>query len=280
MTLPAPLVAALRKSEQGHKFTHGHLLVLAGGVGRGGAARLAARAGLRIGAGVVTLACPPAAVLENAARLDAIMLQPLRDAAGLVRVLDDSRFTALCLGPALGLGAREEDLVLCALGANRPAVLDADALTLLAGNAQLRAALHGSCVLTPHMGEFARLFPDLAATLPEAPEARLGCLGIAAARLGCVVVLKGPHTLIAAPDGKTAQAIATGVNAVPWLATAGAGDVLAGMIAGLLARGFCPTDAALVGSTLHQSAAREFGPGLIAEDLPDLIPSALRALGV
>lgn len=280
MTLPAPLVKALRKSEDAHKFTHGHLLVLSGGVGHGGAARLAARAGLRIGAGVVTLACPPAALLENALRLDAVMVRRLRDGAGLTDVLQDLRITALCLGPALGLGEREGGLVHNALAAGRPTVLDADALTLLARSDRLRDSLHAQCVLTPHTGEFARLCPDLAHDLTDNGTARLDRVKAAAARLGCVVLLKGPVTLIAAPQGSTATANATGENAVPWLATAGAGDVLAGLIAGLLARGFAPLDAASGGALIHQAAARLFGPGLIAEDLPDLIPAILRASGV
>lgn len=272
--LPPAMVAALRKPEAEHKFDHGHALVLGGGVGRGGAARLAARAALRVGAGLVTLGCPPAAMIENAARLDAVMLRPLRDPAALDAVLTDTRITALCLGPALGLGAREQGLVASALGARRAVVLDADALTLLARLPDLRAALHPDCILTPHDGEFARLCPDLV-DAPRAQAARR-----AAERLGCVVVLKGAQTCIAAPDGQVVTAAATGDLAAPWLATAGSGDVLAGIITGLRARGFAPLDAAQGGALLHQAAARAFGPGLIAEDLPDLLPQVLRAAGV
>lgn len=280
MTLPDPLISALRKSEQAHKFTHGHLVVLSGGVGRGGAARLAARAGLRIGAGVVTLACPPAAILENAMRLDAILLRTLRGSSDLELVLGDARVTALCLGPALGLGPREDALLTTALTAKRPLVLDADALTLLAQSEAARAKLHDACVLTPHLGEFTRICPDLAMDLPEETSARMQSVKQAAARLGCVVLLKGPTTLIATPQGATAQASATGAQAVPWLATAGAGDALAGLIAGLMARGVPALDAAWGGALIHQAAARLFGPGLIAEDLPDLIPHVLRESGV
>jgi ADP-dependent NAD(P)H-hydrate dehydratase / NAD(P)H-hydrate epimerase len=276
MTLPAPVVAALRKHEQAHKYSHGHLLVLSGGVGRGGAARLAARAALRIGAGVVTIACPPAALQENAARLDAIMLRPLRDADQLAALLGDDRINALCLGPGLGLGARETALVGGALAAGRACVLDADALTLLAASDELRAALHPACVLTPHAGEFTRLCPDLASEAITRVEA----VTTAAERLGCVVLLKGAETVLASPDGATATASATGDAAAPWLATAGSGDVLAGIIAGLLARGFTPMDAGLTGALVHQAAARLFGPGLIAEDLPELIPQVLRASSV
>lgn len=280
MTLPPNFVAALRKSEHAHKFSYGHLLVLGGGVGRGGAACLAARAGLRVGAGVVTVACPPAALQENAARLDAIMLRAVRDGAGLTGVLSDDRINALCLGPALGLGTREEALVASALSARRPCVLDADALTLLARSSVLRAALHPFCVLTPHSGEFARLCPDLAEDIPHDADARMGRVVQAAMRLGCVVMLKGAETLVAAPNGQALHAAATGDMAAPWLATAGSGDVLAGIIAGLLARGWAPLDAAYGGAMIHQAAARLFGAGLIAEDLPDLIPQVLRMSGV
>ena len=271
MTLPDTYAALLSKSEDGHKYRYGHALVLAGGVGRGGAARLAARAALRIGAGLVTLACPAAALQENAARLDAIMVRPLRDTAPLGQVLADTRISALCLGPGMGLGAREEALLAAALSAARPCVLDADALTLLARADHLRKMLHPACVLTPHDGEFARLCPDLSG--PD--RARR-----AATRLGCVVVLKGARTEIAAASGECLSATATGSHAAPWLATAGSGDVLAGMIAGLLARGIAPLLAAHAAALLHQAAGRALGPGLIAEDLPEVLPQVLRANGV
>lgn len=262
--------AALRKDEAQHKFDHGHALVLAGGVGRGGAGRLAARGALRVGAGLVTLGCPPAALIENAARLDAIMLRALRDGAALGHLLEDARITALCIGPGLGLDKRAAEMVAAGLAGARPTVLDADALTLLARDTHLRAALHGECVLTPHMGEFARLCPQHV----QADAVR------AAADLGAVVLLKGAVTTVAAPDGRSINVAATGDQAAPWLATAGAGDVLAGIIAGLLARGVSAFDAARWGAFLHQEAARSFGPGLIAEDLPEALPGVLRRLGV
>jgi ADP-dependent NAD(P)H-hydrate dehydratase / NAD(P)H-hydrate epimerase len=276
MTLPAVLIDLLSKSESGHKYRYGHLLTLSGGVGRGGAARLAARAALRMGAGLVTLACPPAALQENAARLDAIMLQPLRDAAGLQQVLSDPRISALCLGPGLGLRGREEGLLATTLSSLRPCVLDADALTLLARADDLRAMLHSACVLTPHEGEFARLCPDLPQSGVPASERAAQ----AAARLGCVVLLKGAQTWIAAPDGQVLCADATGARAAPWLATAGSGDVLAGMIAGLLARGIAPCIAAHAAALVHQAAGRALGPGLIAEDLTEVLPQILREMGV
>nr|WP_205518566.1 NAD(P)H-hydrate dehydratase [Pseudotabrizicola algicola] len=274
---------------EGHKFVHGHALILSGPAGRGGAARLAARGALRIGAGLVTVGCAPAAMAEHAARLDAVMLREVADAAALAAALEDRRITALCLGPGMGLGAREADLLAAALrggGAPHPAlVLDADALTLVARDQALFAALHAACVLTPHAGEFARLFPDLAGRL-AAPAAagpafsKLDAARAAAARAGCVVVFKGPDTVIAGPDGRCALHAAQYERAAPWLATAGSGDVLAGFICGLLARGFSPFDAACTAVWLHVEAARAFGPGLIAEDLPETLPQVLRALGL
>ena len=277
------------RKPDGHKFVHGHALVLAGGVGRGGAARLAARGALRIGAGLVTLACPPAALQENASRLDAIMLHSLRDGADLRTVLQDRRVTALCLGPGMGLSMRESALVEAAIEVRAvdpqpwTVVLDADALTRLAQMPQIAARLHPRCVLTPHDGEFARLFPDLAARLGETPlcgpaYSRRDAARDAARRAGCVVVLKGAVTVIAHPLGHVAVHAATRMRAAPWLATAGAGDVLAGMITGLAARGVSPFAAACQAVWLHVEAARAFGPGLIAEDLPETLPRVLDRL--
>jgi hydroxyethylthiazole kinase-like uncharacterized protein yjeF len=226
----------------GHKYDHGHVLVLGGGPGRGGAARLAARAALRVGAGLVTLACPSEALPENAARLDAVMLARLGDAG------------------------------------------DADALSAYAGRpGALFAMLHRDVLLTPHGGEFARLFPDLAIRLAEAAAhgpafSRLDAARLAAQRAGCMLLLKGPDTVVAASDGSACIAAAVGRDAAPWLATAGSGDVLAGIIAGLRARGMPPLAAAGAGAWLHAEAARDFGPGLIAEDLPERIPAVLRRL--
>jgi hydroxyethylthiazole kinase-like uncharacterized protein yjeF len=275
----------------GHKYDHGHALVLAGGPGRGGAGRLAARAALRVGAGLVTLACPPEALAENAARLDAVMLRPVRDAGALAALLADARISALCLGPGLGLDAAAAALLSTALGAApdgpaRPTLLDADALTLLAADPGLQARLDGRCLLTPHAGEFARLCPDLAARLAAeaAPGAaafsKLDAARQAAARWGAVVLVKGPDTVIAAPDGRAVISPAQGARAAPWLATAGSGDVLAGLAAGLMARGFPAFEAAETAAWLHLEAARAFGPGLIAEDLPEALPQVFRAMGV
>ena len=267
----------------GHKYSHGHALILGGGPGRGGAARLAARAALRIGAGLVTLGCPAEALPENAARLDAVMLGSVSDAAALAQRLRDPRLNALCLGPGLGL-ERARALVPEALRAGRATVLDADALSAFAdGPDALFAQLHVMSILTPHEGEFARLFPDLARLLQAVPDkgpafSRLDAVRLAAARAGATVLLKGPDTVIATREGQARIAAATGADAAPWLATAGSGDVLAGLITGLMARGFAPLDAAATGAWLHGEAARAFGPGLIAEDLPEAIPGVLRGL--
>ncbi|MBA3911589.1 MAG: bifunctional ADP-dependent NAD(P)H-hydrate dehydratase/NAD(P)H-hydrate epimerase [Rhodobacter sp.] len=282
-----------------HKYTHGHALILSGPSGRSGAARLAARGSLRIGAGVVTVGCPLDAIPEHAARLDAVMLRGVADAAALAGVLEDRRINALCLGPGMGTGAREAGLVGAALesrGEPRPTpdhvgrgsprlVLDADALTILSHHPDLFAALHPGCVLTPHAGEFARLFPDIAAKLAEPATkgpaySKVDATREAAARAGCVVLYKGPDTVIADPTGRCAINSAHYDRAAPWLATAGSGDVLAGFIAGLMARGFGPFDAACTGAWLHVECALSFGPGLIAEDLAEELPKVFRALGI
>ncbi|MFU8898192.1 MAG: NAD(P)H-hydrate dehydratase [Roseinatronobacter sp.] len=273
-TVSPPDLALLTKGA-GHKYSYGHALVLSGGVGRGGAARLAARAALRVGAGLVTLCCPPAALIENAARLDAIMLRPVADEVALTNALTDPRITALCLGPGLGLGRRECGLVAAALRSKRPIVLDADALSLIAQNPDLRALVHADCVLTPHAGEFARLWPDLGTS--EHSKLKATCR--AAQDIGAVVLFKGADTVIAGPDGFPEIHAALRDRAAPWLATAGTGDVLAGLITGLLARGIPPRTSARTGAWLHVEAARQFGAGLLAEDLPEQLPQVLRRLG-
>ena len=292
----------------GHKFSHGHALIASGDHGRAGAARLAARGALRIGAGLVTLASPPGAMAENAARLDAIMLREVEGGEGLAEVLADKRINALCLGPGMGTGAAQASLLAVVLavsapryipppsdippppapphgGEGRRLVLDADALTILSQRPDLFAKLHGCCILTPHAGEFARLFPDIAEKLAAAGTkgpaySKVDATREAAARAGCVVLFKGPATVIADPFGRCCINAAVYGRSAPWLATAGSGDVLAGFITGLLARGFSPFDAACAGAWLHVDCARSFGPGLIAEDLPEELPKVFRSLGM
>jgi len=275
------------KSPGQHKYTHGHALILSGGAGRTGAARLAARGALRIGAGLVTLGVPGSAQMEVASQITALMLKRVEDGAGLAEVLEDRRLTALCLGPGMGL-ERARDLVPVALrqGGTPGVVLDADALTGFADAPEaLFDLLHAKCILTPHAGEFARLFPDIAEKL-NAPAtkgpaySKVEATREAAKRAGCVVLFKGPDTVIASPDGRCSINSAQYERAAPWLATAGSGDVLAGFITGLLARGRQPMQAAETGAWLHVECARSFGPGLVAEDLPEELPKVFRELGV
>lgn len=272
-------IKALSKA-QGHKYDHGHALVLSGGAGQTGAARLAARGALRIGAGAVTLGVPPSAQLEVAMHISALMLRRIAGPDAVRAVLEDHRISALCIGPGLGLKEDKAGLIEVAVQSKRPCVLDADALTHAAQRPELMKAVHGRCVLTPHGGEFARLFPELAQRMQEdGAFSKVDATRAAAAKTGGVVLFKGIETVIADPKGQVHIHAAVGDRAVPWLATAGAGDVLAGLITGLLARGFPPLEAATHGTFLHVEAARSFGPGLIAEDLIEEIPRVLKNLG-
>jgi NAD(P)H-hydrate epimerase len=256
---------------EGHKYTRGHCVVVSGAAAHTGAARLAARAALRVGAGLVSVASPPNAVMVNAAHLTAIMIKPFDGAAGLGQLLSDKRLNAVALGPGLGVGGETRALVEVALKSGAAVVLDADAITSFKDDTNaLFHRLHEHCVLTPHAGEFERLFPMLL----DKSSSKLEATRAAATRAGCVVLLKGGDTVIADPSGKTA----INANAPPWLATAGAGDVLTGLIAGVLAQGMNAFDAACCAAWLHGDAAARFGPGLIAEDLPEMLPQVLRGL--
>ncbi|MEX2520509.1 MAG: NAD(P)H-hydrate dehydratase [Paracoccaceae bacterium] len=282
----APRHSAVTKAG-GHKYSYGHALVLAGGVGKGGAARLAARGALRVGAGLVTIGPPPAALIENAARLDAIMLRAIKDADALRDTLADERINVVVLGPGLGVSERTRSMVETALKAPRRAVvLDADALSAFAEapEALFELTRGREVVMTPHMGEFARLFPRIgeksSAQANSGPAfSRLDAAEAAADSAGCVVLLKGADTIVAAPGAAPVVVSGAYERSCPWLATAGSGDVLAGMIGGLFARGLDAGEAAATAAWLHQEAARSFGPGLIAEDLPEALPAVLRALG-
>lgn len=212
------------------------------------------------------------------------MLRSVADGPALAEALHDARINALCIGPGLGV-ARAREMLGAVLPLDRALVIDADALTALAEDAALFARLHAACVLTPHGGEFARLFPDIAARL-AAPAAtgpaysKVDATRAAAARAGCTVLFKGADTVIADPAGQCRISAAAYDRRAPWLATAGSGDVLAGFITGLLARGFAAVPAAETAAWLHVECARAFGPGLIAEDLPDALPQVFRALGI
>ncbi|MGI4880974.1 MAG: NAD(P)H-hydrate dehydratase, partial [Janthinobacterium lividum] len=261
-TTPPP---SFEPGADSHKYARGAVLVLGGPAGQGGAARMTATASLRAGAGLSMIACPAGALAENAARLDAVMVREAADGAAVTALLGRHRFAAIAAGPGLG---DDRDRLDAVLASGLPLVLDADVFTLFAGNpAGLAAALTGPAVLTPHEGEFVRLFGDV-------PGSRLDRVRAAAATVGAVVLLKGAATVIAAPDGRAA----INTHATPWLATAGSGDVLTGIVAACLAQGYDAFDAACAGAWLHGDAGRRCGPGLIAEDLPAALPAVLAAL--
>ncbi len=252
-----------------HKHARGRLMVVSGEAWNTGAARLAARAGLRIGAGVVTVLSPPNALAVNAAHLEAVMLAPFESEFELQTRAETA--DAVVIGPAAGVGEATLRHVLALARNGAALVVDADALTSFAQDpAALFATLDRDDVLTPHPGEFERIFPGLLAASPE----RITAAREAARRAGAVVLLKGPDTVVAAPDGRAAVSL----NGTPWLATAGSGDVLAGFIAGLIAQGMESFEAACAGAWIHAEAGAAHGPGLIAEDLPGLVPGVLRRL--
>jgi NAD(P)H-hydrate epimerase len=251
---------------QGHKYGRGHALIVGGSI-MTGAARLAAMACARAGAGLVTVAAPAAVWPVYAGALTSTLVQPIPAGDHLDEVLADQRKNVVLIGPGAGASDSTKRQVRQVLEAGRSVVLDADAITVFADDPQsLFKAIKAPCVLTPHAGEFARLFATSGNKLADARKA--------AALSGAVVVLKGADTVIAAPDGRAA----INANAPPTLATGGTGDVLAGLITGLMAQGMEAFHAACAAVWLHGLAASLFGPGLVADDLPALIPRALRRL--
>jgi ADP-dependent NAD(P)H-hydrate dehydratase / NAD(P)H-hydrate epimerase len=260
-----------------HKYARGHTIVVSGDVATTGAARMSARGCLRAGAGLVTVASPSDALTVNAAALTAVMVRAIDSVIEFADLLTDSRLNTFVIGPGAGVGQRTREFVLTALSAKRGLVLDADALTSFAeAPDRLFEAINAShdpqVVLTPHEGEFPRLFSDMSNKHPF--RSKLERVRVAAERSGAIVLLKGPDTVVASPEGRATIA----ANAPPWLATAGAGDVLSGIIAGLLAQGVAAFEAASIGVWMHGEAAREAGPGLIAEDLPEVLPAVFRRL--
>jgi hydroxyethylthiazole kinase-like uncharacterized protein yjeF len=252
-----------------HKHGRGRLVVVSGGPWNTGAARLAARGGLRIGAGVVTVLSPSEALLANAAHLEAVMLRPFDTDLELENLAAPA--DAAVIGPAAGVNESTVSNLFALARTGAALVIDADALTAFRQEPEeLFDVLDRDDVLTPHAGEFERVFPGLLASSPE----RITAARRAAERAGAVILLKGPDTVVAAPDGRC---LING-NGTPWLATAGSGDVLAGFVGGLIAQGMDSFDAAAAATWIHAAAAADFGPGLIAEDLPALAPAVLRRL--
>lgn len=252
-----------------HKHARGRLIVVSGDAWSTGAARLAARAGLRIGAGLVSLYATEEARLANAAHLEAVMLKPYATDQELEQAADAA--DAAVIGPAAGVNETTLLNVLALARTGAALVLDADAITVFRNDPEeLFSVLDRDDVLTPHPGEFERLFPGVLKASPE----RTTAARRAAEKAGAVVLLKGADTVIAAPDGRAA----VNVNGSPWLATAGSGDVLAGFIGGLVSQGMESFEAACAAAWIHAEAAELHGPGLISEDLPGLAPAVLRRL--
>lgn len=255
-----------RLKSDGSKYDRGHALVIGGPIQATGAARLSARAALRIGAGLVSVVCDETSLPVYAVALQAVMTKMIKDPAAFSHLLEDKRITAALIGPGAGLSNRTSDFALAALAAG-PCVLDADALTVFRKvPAALFRATSANTLMTPHEGEFTRLFGAISERVADTQKA--------AKASGAVVLLKGRDTVIAAPDGRTV----INRDAPPQLATAGSGDVLAGMAVGLMAQGMAAFDAACAAAWLHAQAARRFGEGLIAEDLEGELPAVIAAL--
>jgi hydroxyethylthiazole kinase-like uncharacterized protein yjeF len=256
-------------STETHKTERGRLVVVSGHAWNTGAARLASRAGLRIGAGLVTILSPIDALASNAAHLEAVMLVPFDSDAELAQAADKADVAVI--GPAAGVSAQTRANLKALARTGAALVVDADVLTSFRdAPGDLFSVLDRDDVLTPHPGEFERIFPGLLASSPD----RITAARKAAERAGAVLLLKGADTVIAAPDGRAV----VNTNAAPWLATAGSGDVLAGLVAGLIAQGMDSFDAACAGVWIHAEAGATFGPGLISEDLPGRVPALLTRL--
>jgi ADP-dependent NAD(P)H-hydrate dehydratase / NAD(P)H-hydrate epimerase len=262
--------------DAGHKYDRGHAVIASGPLWSTGAVRLAARGALRAGAGLVTIASPREALPVNAVANLAVMVRPVDGADELTRFLSDHRLNAFAIGPGVGVGEATCELVLAALAGERAVVLDADAITSFSAQpgrlAQVLQRRAQATILTPHEGEFSRYFGALDQRTKVG--SKLERARLAARRTGAIVLLKGADTVVAAPDGRAAIA----ANAPAYLATAGSGDVLAGIATGLLAQRMPAFEAAAAAVWVHGEAARAFGPGLISEDLPEALPHVYRAL--
>ena len=266
----------LNKTGADHKHRYGHAAIVSGPFGQGGAARLSARGALRIGAGLVSVVCDATAISEHAAQLNAIMVKSYSGDAGFVDKMCQIDPAAICIGPNLGLGRPSLNVLRHSLGLGRPMCLDADAITLMAnapdgwlGNPNPQS------VMTPHEGEMWRFIPEAFTETSS----RVSLAQAAAVKAGCVVLFKGADTIIAAPEREACVVSSKAFENTSWLATAGSGDVLAGFVTGLLARGFDAFDAAAIAAELHFRCARIIGPGLIAEDIPEALPKVFRRIG-
>ncbi len=256
-----------RMRADSHKYTRGHAVIFGGGMSSAGAAKLAAISALRVGSGLVSVACTNESLPVYAASLTAVMTKPYTKINQLDSLIDDKHVSALLIGPGGGVTDATREHTIHLLNHKKPCVIDADAITAFQDNPNpLFSAIKGPTVITPHEGEFSRLF------WIKGPKSERA-IG-AAKESGAVIVLKGNDTVIASPDGR----VAINYNAPVWLATAGAGDVLAGLITGLLAQNVPAFEAACMGTWIHGEAASLFGPGLISEDLPGFIPEILRKL--
>lgn len=280
----------------GHKYARGHLAVVGGQAGTLGAATLAAKAAQRLTCGMVSILCHGNTQFYYALAGHSLLTQRMDDPAPLRGWIKERRVTALVIGPGQGQYPQARDWTLACLSADIPLVLDADSLTLFEASPETLfnaiKARNAPTVLTPHEGEFIRLFGEF--------DSREEAVRKAADLSGAVIVLKGPKTLIAStphpgrtqsdpgtprgnreiPDNADAFPgnVVVQESASPWLATAGSGDVLAGMIGSLLASRMDATPAAACAVWLHAEAARLLGPGVIAEDLATVLPNVLESL--
>ncbi|TAH34227.1 MAG: NAD(P)H-hydrate dehydratase [Alphaproteobacteria bacterium] len=254
-----------------HKYNRGYAIINGGDLGQTGAAKIAAYCALRVGAGVVSVACTPKSLPSYSASFQSIMTKLVKDRSAFSNLISDERITAVLLGPGNGVNARTKSFVIDALRQKKSLVLDADALTVFSKAPNYLFKLIASpCILTPHEGEFLHLFGKFR----FAKNDNIYRAQKAADESGAVIVLKGFHTVIAAPDGR----FVVNTNATPFLATAGSGDALAGICTGLLAQGMPMFEAACAAVWIHADAASHFGPGLISEDIADLLPLVLRRL--